>query len=321
MNAFRRSGVFGIVGVFVVAGAAAAIALTMGQGQANPKPALALIFGVIATFCLVLFLLQGSDLKRAEAADESAAGAPVSLENPALLDDAGLWVAMAVHPVGPDAVAARKETWATARASLGLARLITFLIFLAVPPVYLFGTFVPLFVIAPVIVLLALWKSARLLAAGGDLDQAYDAADRAMAPLGLRSTDRPTVTIEPKAVAPYRMGPTMRGALVLEGRRHGRAVTVTMPTGGVRARSLARVAVDTPEFGLAPGDGRPKQGRPKPPPAIVAAVKSVKASTRWNGVSVRGGDGAIEVERKSATRSDWLLDLWLAERLAAAVEA
>ena len=66
---FKRSGVFGIVGVFVVAALAIVIATTMGAGQANPKLALGLIFGVIALFCLLLFALQRSDLTRAAGSD------------------------------------------------------------------------------------------------------------------------------------------------------------------------------------------------------------------------------------------------------------
>jgi uncharacterized membrane protein len=42
VGGFRRSGTFGIVGVFVVAGVVAAIATTMGSEQARPKLALGL---------------------------------------------------------------------------------------------------------------------------------------------------------------------------------------------------------------------------------------------------------------------------------------
>jgi hypothetical protein len=42
-------------------------------------------------------------------------------------------------------------------------------------------------------------------------------------------------------------------------------------------------------------------------------------STRWNGVRGSAGNGGIEVQRKGVGSGDWLLDLWLAERLAEAV--
>jgi hypothetical protein len=48
-------------------------------------------------------------------------------------------------------------------------------------------------------------------------------------------------------------------------------------------------------------------------------LKRVPNSTRWNGVQGSGGDGGIEVERKCSGSGDWLLDLWLAERLADAL--
>jgi hypothetical protein len=69
---FKRSSLFGLIGVFVVAALAAAIGLTMGEGEANPKLALGLIFGVIAIFVVVLLALQRSDLERAAGGDATA---------------------------------------------------------------------------------------------------------------------------------------------------------------------------------------------------------------------------------------------------------
>lgn len=66
---------------------------------------------------------------------------------------------------------------------------------------------VPILIGAPLIGGIARWKSGRLLlAGGGELDQAYESVDRATAPLGLPVAERPTVTIEPKGAAPFRMG-------------------------------------------------------------------------------------------------------------------
>ena len=44
-------------GEFIVMVLVAVIGLTMGSGQANPKGALALIFGVLAVFFVILFIL------------------------------------------------------------------------------------------------------------------------------------------------------------------------------------------------------------------------------------------------------------------------
>jgi hypothetical protein len=175
---------------------------------------------------------------------------------------------------------------------------------------------VPLVIGVPLIAGIALWKSARLLATGGDLDQAYDAADRAMAPLGLAASERPEIRIEPKSVAPFRMGPGFHGALVLQGKRHGRAVTIRMPADeGVRSRCQVRLAVDSPSFRFRARDGRLK-AEDGAPPEVASALKAVPNSTRWNGVRGSGGTDGIAVERKGVGSGDWLLDLWLAERLA-----
>jgi predicted metalloprotease len=69
---FKRSSRFGLIGVFVVAALAAVIGLTMGEGESNPKLAMALIFGVIAIFVVVLLLLQRSDLEHVAGGDTAA---------------------------------------------------------------------------------------------------------------------------------------------------------------------------------------------------------------------------------------------------------
>jgi hypothetical protein len=89
---FKRSSRFGLIGVFVVAAIVLLIATTTtGQGEANPKTTLALVFGVIAVFCAILFALQRSDLNRVSSADARAAPAPASeggrqVENPMTMD-------------------------------------------------------------------------------------------------------------------------------------------------------------------------------------------------------------------------------------------
>ena len=62
-----------------------------------------------------------------------------------------LWASLAVKPFDKDALRARKDVWGAARGSMRLGMLICLLIFLAVPPIYLFDTFVPLLIGAPLI--------------------------------------------------------------------------------------------------------------------------------------------------------------------------
>ncbi len=57
------------------------------------------------------------------------------------------------------------------------------------------------------------------------------------------------------------------------------------------------------------------------PEAVKDALAGVKASTRWNGVKGSGGPDGIALERKGQAGSDWLLDLWLGERLADALSS
>jgi hypothetical protein len=318
VGSFKTSGRFGLIGVFVVAVLAAVIANTMGQGQAKPKDATALIFGIIGLYIVVLFLLQTRDLSKAEAADSSSAPPPSDIDNPATLDEGQLFAALAIRPIDADAVRARKAIWGSTRASIHTAMLVCALIFISVPPIYLLDTWVPFIIGAPLIGAIALFKSVALLRTGGDLDQAYERSNRAMAPLGLAVTERPEVRIEPKGVAPYRIGTGIHGALVMEGERHGHAVTVRMPSEGVRSASEVQVSGAAPEFEFKVRDGRlkAKKGAPE---ALSKVLAGVPNSTRWNGVHGAGGPDGIAVERKGGTAGDWLLDLWLAERLAAAV--
>jgi hypothetical protein len=312
----RRSSWFGIVGVLVVMVACAVVGLTMGQGEASPKDAYAVMFGIIGLYLVILFALQLRDVSAAEARDAAAASVrPQDIENPAMVDEPTLFAAMAVHPIDAGAVRARKQIWATSRASINTGIVVCILIFLTVPPIYLFETFVPLVVGVPLIAGVAVWKSLRLI--GGGLDDAYDSASRAMAPLGLEIVEQPTLTIEPKSAAPFRVGPAMHGALVLEGRRHGNAVTVRMPTSaGLRTPSEVLVHAAAPPFEFRARDGRLRAEKDAPA-AVRRSLEAVPNSTRWNGVRGEAGPEGVIVRRKSAAGGDMLLDLWLAERLAA----
>jgi hypothetical protein len=321
VNPFRRSAWFGVIGVVVVAVVVAVIALNVDQTDAQPKEALGLIFTVIGAYLVLLFVFQSRDLSRAEAADARASTvAPAEIENPATLDEPTLWAALATKPIGEDAIRARKQVWSTTRSSMRLGMLISALIFLSVPPIYLLDTFVPILIGAPLIAGIALWKSARLLASGGDLDTMYENADVALAPLGLAITERPSVVIEPKGVAPFRMGAGVHGQLLMEGRRHDRHVVVRMPADeGARSKAEVRLAAPVPEFEFRARDGR-LMAADGAPAAAAVLLKGVPNSPRWNGLKGAAGAEGIAIEHKGAGQADWLMDLWLAERLADALK-
>jgi hypothetical protein len=315
------SGGFWVLCVAVVAVAAAIVATALGRNQADPKAAYTLIFGIIAVFLVVFFAVRVRETARMERADVRTAARPVPVADgdPTKLPDAELWVALAIKPIDADALRARAEIWETVQRGLRLGIVICVLIFLSVPPIYLFHTFVPLIVGAPLIGGIALYKSSRLLADGAALDGLYDVSDRAMAPLGLRVTERYSVTLAPRTPNPGWQTMTT-GAMELQGERYGRQVTIrTVATGGIRVPTSVRVTTAAAaRFELTARDGKLVVVGDAPQ-AVKDAVAVLPASGRWDGLRAQVGRGAIEVDRKSAKGSESLLDLWLAERIAGAL--
>jgi hypothetical protein len=233
------------------------------------------------------------------------------VDNPTTLSEPELWAAMAVKPISREAIRARADTFAMTRSSIRLGMLITVLIFVGVVPMYLFETFIPLLICAPLIGLIALFKSVDLLRGGGGVDTAYERAGEAIEPLGLEMTARPEVGIEPRPVPPYSFKTRISGPLVMEGERHGRRVSIVSEGGGTKVTVGARV----PAFEAKARDGRirlPKDG----PAGPRDALEGVPSSTRWGGVRVKGGAGGVVVTRKRDGGGDFLCDLWLAELLA-----
>ena len=317
---FRRSSLFGLFGVIAVAVIVVVIALTTGEGQGNPKLTYALIFGVLAVFCVILFALQRSDMERVASGNARGTARAVAeggreIENPTTMEEPELWAALAVQPIDREAIQARSEAWDAGRRSLRLGMIVTLLIFLTVPPIYILESFVPLLIGGPLIAIAAIYGSVRALAPGGEMDSGYEKVGLAMAPLGLEVTERPEVEIEMRDPVTPRMGPKIHGALVLSGERHGRQVSLRLGSGEVSSTSEVTVRGTVPAFEAKSSDGRvrPAEGATAD---VVAALKAVPNSTRWKKVKVEGGPGGVVVSRKGGGQSDWMCDLWLAERLA-----
>ncbi len=316
---FKRSSLFGLIGVVVVAIVIAVIASTAGN-DANPKGTLALIFGVLAVFMVILFALQRSDMEwvaggDARAVERAVAEGGSEIENPTTMEKQQLWAALAIKPIDREAIKARGSMWDAGRRSLRLGMIVTLLIFLAVPSIYLFESFVPLLIGGPLIAIAALYGSVRALAPGGDLDSGYEKVGIAMAPLGFEVSERPRVNIEVREATTGRVGPKIHGALVLSGERHGRPVSARFDSGEVSSRSEVIVRALTPEFQAKSRDGRVRPADDAPA-AMAAALADVPNSTRWRKLTVAGGPGGIVITRKGGGQADWLCDLWLAERLA-----
>jgi len=285
---FKCSGLFGLIGVVAVMVAVALIALNADSGDPNPKGTLALIFGVIAVFVVILFVLQRSDLERVAGGDAKAVQRAVAegggrIENPTTMEEQQLWAALAIRPIGDAALEARGSMWDSGRRSQRLGWVVMLLIFLTVPAIYLFESFVPLLIGGPLIAIAAIYGSVRALAPGGEMDSGYEKVGLAMAPLGLEVTERPQVNIEVREATTGRVGPKIHGALVLSGERHGRQVSVRLEAG------TSEVTVREPSHDF--------------------AAKSRK-------LRVESGPEGIVVARKGGEQAGWLCDLWLAERLA-----
>ncbi len=82
-----------------------------------------------------------------------------------------------------------------------------------------------------------------------------------------------------------------------------------------------RVGIETESFEARSSDGkvRLKEGGGEARARLEEALSSVPGSTEWKNLKVRGDADGVEVRRKPiGTR--WLPDLWLAERVADAIE-
>jgi hypothetical protein len=317
---FKRSGLFGLIGVVVVMVAVALIALSADSGDPNPKGTMVLIFGVIAVFVVILFVLQRSDLEKvaggdAEAVQRAVAEGGGKIENPTTMVEQQLWAALAIKPIGNEAVKARSAIWDSSRRSQKLGWVVMALILLTVPSIYLFESFLPLLIGGPLIVIAALYGSFRALAPGGEMDSTYDNVGLAMAPLGFDVTERPQVNVEVREATTGRVGPKIHGALVLSGERHGRPVSVRLGSDQVSPHSEVTVRVATPAFEAKSRDGKVRPGD-EVPAAFATVLRAMPNSTRWKKLTVEGGPEGIAVARKGGAQADWLCDLWLAERLA-----
>ena len=290
---FKRSSRFGLVGVVIVAALAAVIGLTMGEGEANPKLAMGLIFGVIAVFVVVLLLLQRSDLERAaggeaDARTRAAAEGGPPLADPTAVAEAELWAALATGPIDSDAIRAQSEIWDAGRRSLKLGAVIFGLIFLTVPSIYLFESFLPLLIGGPLIVIAAIYGAVRAIGPGGEIDQGYERMDRAMKPLGLQVSERPKGGFEPRSPTMPRFDYRLRGTTELSGERRGHRVAVRF--GGHEDAGHSEVE-------------------------IAARCHDFEATSKR--VEVRSGPDGLVISRRKAAPGDWLCDLWVAERLLA----
>jgi hypothetical protein len=200
--------------------------------------------------------------------------------------------------------------WSFTRRSTRWASLVTVLVIVLMVPAIL-SRDPRLIVLAAIpIVLVALVLAVNTLRPGGTVDQAYAHADRVMAPLGLRTVERPQWM--PIPYADGSLHGTVVGPTVLGGERHGREVEVWLDG----ARSFVAVGCAAPAFTAA----WERRGRlicsDDAPPAVRGALGALEPAPVWSGVRIEAGDGRILLHRRRRGPDCWQHDLWLAERLA-----
>lgn len=313
MNGFRRSGRFGLVGVLVVAVLVAVIALVFGSG-ANPTGALIAILGIVFGFVGVLMYLQRRDLDSATTqAKRETEVAPAPVTDPADADRMSLLADLATGPIDREAIdAAGSQVWAIAGRSVHAGPPMMALIFCAVVPWLLFQWIWSIVIFVPLIVIYAVYLAARMLMPGGGLDQAHDAAAPTLRALGLTETQRPKVVIRSQAAGPQPLRHEVVGASAYAGQRHGRPVMVAIAGGSTVAvgGAVAPFEVHARDEHLRAAAGAPA--------AVEAVVAPLRASSYWKDVSFEGGARGVIAERTRDGADNWMRDLWVAERLAAA---
>jgi len=285
----------------------------MGDGEANPKDALAIIFALIGGFVFLLLFVQGREISAAAAGSEVPAGevgAPI--DNPMTVPEPELWAALAIEPIGRDALRARADAWDIARASHRSAWIVCAMIFVFVPASYLLEEPAIAVLGAIPIAGYAVYRALKVVGAGGDLDKGYESLGVSVAPLGLAVDERPTVGVAQRMAPTPGLKTDVRGELRLSGTRHGRPVTIVMADGA----SEVRIGVEVPQFEARSSDGKVRAKKGDAPAEIDSALKLVPASVDWKNVRAKGGSGGIEVRRRPAAGRHWLADLWLAERIA-----
>lgn len=143
------------------------------------------------------------------------------------------------------------------------------------------------------------------------LRRARQISDDYNAPLGLAIDKTPQVILLPR-VGTGGVGAHIVGPTTFAGRRYGRDVLIDTYAGS----SAVLVGCETAEFTLA-GDRGPLTVETGVAPAAVAAFLANLDDSRFNGIRIAADPSGIRIDRRGAShKQGWLLDLWLAERLA-----
>lgn len=305
---YRKAPVFAAIGLVVV--------VILVAAAADPTGKLAVAVGapaaVLLGFGILLYQWRWAQ-SQSETPVDTGASAGLS---PA--DDLGqvrsqwdMYSILAVRPLNPEAAQrAHSGVFDLIRVNIKLAAAVMILPVAAAVivisgevPDLGDGAFVVVipFALAPLALLWVRWSMSRAAESGGDL----------LKPLGLELTALPEVGVRGKI---YGSGlqSDVRGATVIQGRRHGRTVVATF-----ESEHTTVVSGAYPEFEI----DRDRSGRLRAtgevPPEVERVLAEIGPSPRWKKLKqVRGGAEGIEATRRVDADGGWLWDLWLAERLA-----
>lgn len=143
------------------------------------------------------------------------------------------------------------------------------------------------------------------------LRRAKRISDDFHAPLGLQVTRTGQSVLLPR-VGTDGVGHNLVGPTTFSGVRHGHRVIVDAYSG----RTAVLVTAPGPAYRLRGRADRLQVVGDAVPTAVTAYLARLAPDRRWGGVTVTSGPGGVRIDRRgSALDQDWLLDLWLAERL------
>ncbi len=297
-------------GLLAIVGVVLYVGLNTKPGDAPPYP----VFGIaIGIYLVGIIAMQAIDLGRRRPDDAAPVGAlPQTHEQ--------LMAALTLP--GADAARSRRGAEGSRRFSIGLF-IPTALVAILLPLggyLYISGAvtqvwqpFGPTGIGIPVAALPGLLMVLVLLVLlPRNLGRARALTDDYNSGLGLRIVNTPSIILLPRigtdGVGAHTVGPT-----TFEGDRYGRHVIVDAYAGS----TAVLVASPVPPLTL---EGKGGQLHVNEGPGwLQSAIAGIPADDRWARMRVSGSASGLQVDRKgSAVDSDWMLDLWLAERILAA---
>ena len=201
-----------ILGVTVVLAFGAGFVAQSVTGDTSGEAMIMTVLPILGVGIVAMVLWQGGWMKRSRAA------------KPALSPLEQVRRDLALEPLTTDD--GMDATWNVAEGVFKSGRNMTLLIVALMIPALMLQNVQLILVAAVPIVLYAVYLAARTVGRGGTYDQAFDALDRWIQPLGLRVVDRPKIVVRPRFDGTDTLRHQEIGPTVLEGTRNGRRVHV-----------------------------------------------------------------------------------------------